>query len=328
MRPPSPAARQPDGRTPSAWPSASDQLQPTRPPERCTLACSTDASVEDAIDPEPSIDGMMARMPGAFVPRPAATPAQPMPRPKAVRFRSTLVPIGPAGLAFSACGAALGLEPRIVTRWRDEVVGRYCELERHYHTLSHVEAMLDGLTQHRALVHDVAVVQLAIFFHDVVYAPRRHDNELASMALFAEFADEARLADATRDAVLHLIERTQHHSAERPEHPDLPLFLDLDLEVLSRPPAAYRAYAAEVRLEYAHVPQLLFCDGRARVLGALLERPRLYSTAAFFAAHEAQARQNVAQERAHLEQQLQGVPQRVALGLWRAAARARAALMA
>jgi predicted metal-dependent HD superfamily phosphohydrolase len=50
--------------------------------------------------------------------------------------------------------------------------------ERHYHTLQHIENLLDRVEAYP--LHDPVVVGLAIWFHDAVYSALRHDNETKS----------------------------------------------------------------------------------------------------------------------------------------------------
>ena len=77
------------------------------------------------------------------------------------------------------------------------------------------------------------------------------------------------------------------------------LFLDLDLAVLAADSAQYAEYAANIRREYAHVPELDFCNGRARVLEHLIAAETVFLTDAALAggpAREAQAKANVRHE--------------------------------
>jgi predicted metal-dependent HD superfamily phosphohydrolase len=156
--------------------------------------------------------------------------------------------------------------------------------------------MLTAFEEHQETISDPKVVLLAIFFHDIVYDPRRHDNEHASMQFFIQCGHDLALPLPLKESVLHLIDRTKAHDATDAEHPDLPLFLDFDLEVLSRPPEAYSRYKAQIRQEYAHVPAKRFASTRADILRRMLQRPSLYFSPQFQATHETQARQNVEAE--------------------------------
>jgi predicted metal-dependent HD superfamily phosphohydrolase len=64
----------------------------------------------------------------------------------------------------------------------------------------------------------------------------------------------------------------------------------------------YAEYVADVRGEYAHVPDVLFATGRAAVLRDLLAKPTLFHTAHARAHWEPAARANVEAELDELAQ--------------------------
>ena len=74
-------------------------------------------------------------------------------------------------------------------------------------------------------------------------------------------------------------------------------FLPLDLGILAAPPAAYDACVADIRREYAHVPDEAWRAGRGMILAGFAARERLFLTEEGFARWEAPARANVARER-------------------------------
>jgi predicted metal-dependent HD superfamily phosphohydrolase len=78
---------------------------------------------------------------------------------------------------------------------------------------------------------------------------------------------------------------------------------DADLYILAEEPARYARYAGAIRAEYAHVDDAAFTEGRLAFLRgverAIAERGRLYHV--LHPMHEAQARANLAGERARLE---------------------------
>jgi predicted metal-dependent HD superfamily phosphohydrolase len=197
---------------------------------------------------------------------------------------------------FEKLAPSLGATPAQAERWLSTILNSYGESQRHYHTIDHVEAMLAAFEEHKGAVTEPEVVLLAIFFHDIVYDPRKHDNEDASMQLFKECARDLALPQPLTDSVLHLIDRTKAHDATDAEHPNLPLFLDFDLEVLSRTSEVYARYQVQIRQEYAHFPAPLFASTRAGILRRMLQRPSLYFSPQFQATHEAHARQNVEAE--------------------------------
>jgi len=170
---------------------------------------------------------------------------------------------------------------------------------RHYHTLTHLENLLNRLDA--VPLHDAAVVQLAVWFHDAVYNPLKSDNETRSATLALDFLRHSTLEPARQQRVAFLIERTHDHTQPQPaDDTDLLYFLDADLSILGAAPAAYQAYARQVRQEYRLVPDLLYRPGRRKVLVRMLAAPLLFQTPEFRAELEAQARENLAAEIAEL----------------------------
>ncbi|CAM9664914.1 unnamed protein product [Phaeothamnion confervicola] len=139
------------------------------------------------------------------------------------------------------------------------------------------------------------VVQLAIFFHDVVYNPTSASNEEDSVLLYRAFAEEAGLAPDDVEQVSGFIMATKAH-AYSGEDWDLKLFLDLDMAVLGRKRDGYEEYARQIRAEYKHLPLGTYLRERARVLGNMLAADRIFATDGFAAQLEAAARANMASE--------------------------------
>jgi len=204
--------------------------------------------------------------------------------------------------SFHADVAACNGTPADAARWYDRLIQHYTEPQRHYHTTTHLTAMLHCATQHNPAIPDPLTLRLAIYFHDIVYNPQRHDNEAESVRLFNVFAVDVGLDTVIATQVRHYIDCTVSHTVpvESVENVSLCYFLDFDLEVLSRSEEAYDVYAAQIALEYAHVSRDAYHSGRSAVLQKFLQRDRLYFTEAFREAHEAQARRNLVREIAAL----------------------------
>jgi len=167
--------------------------------------------------------------------------------------------------------------------------------ERHYHTLQHIENLLNKVAAHP--LQDPVVVELAVWFHDAVYDALRADNEARSAEWALAILQGTSLAPARRERVADLIRRTQDHTQPQPpDDADLLLFLDADLSILGAPEAAYWDYARQVRREYRLVPDLLYQPGRRKVLAKLLAAPVLFHTPALRDELDAAARRNLQAE--------------------------------
>ncbi|CAM6091846.1 unnamed protein product [Calypogeia fissa] len=121
-------------------------------------------------------------------------------------------------------------------------------------------------------------------------------------AFIAHLAREIGLPDSISTRVAGYVERTITHTLPPDEEvdSDLCLFLDFDLEVLSRSGADAK-YAAQIQQEYSHMKLADYCAGRVKVLRSFLGRDRLYFSNAFYESHEERARANLEQEISSLE---------------------------
>ncbi len=63
-----------------------------------------------------------------------------------------------------------GVGPGIADKWWNQIVHRYSEPQRHYHTLTHVQDMLKHLEEHAEKLQDANAVAFAVIFHEYVSA--------------------------------------------------------------------------------------------------------------------------------------------------------------
>ncbi|WP_345650155.1 hypothetical protein [Streptomyces tremellae] len=218
-------------------------------------------------------DGTPRTAPGAAAPEPAALRA---------RFAS----------ALGTAGGAADADPY---PYADALLARWSEPQRRYHTTRHLAAVLDHVDTLERYAADPALVRLAAWFHDAVYRPDRSENEERSARLAERALPEAGVSRAATAEVARLVRLTTTH-APGPADRNGAVLCDADLAVLASPPAAYAAYAAEVREEYGFVPDDLFRTGRSDVLRQLLALPRLFHTPHGESAWEEPARRNLATE--------------------------------
>lgn len=205
--------------------------------------------------------------------------------------------------AFATLWQALGAQGDPTPTWR-ALHTAWCEPQRHYHTLEHLGECLQHLRLLQAHAHDLPVLAMALWFHDAVYDPRAHDNEARSAAWAAEALTAARVAPARVVAVVQLVLATCHgygapDTSACGAH-DAALLTDIDLAILAAEPARFDRYEAQVRAEYAWVPDDAFAAGRSRLLRTLLAQPRLYSDAVAPLGWEGRARGNLARSLARL----------------------------
>lgn len=171
---------------------------------------------------------------------------------------------------------------------------RYSENGRFYHNLAHIESVLNHIQPFLANTHNPFALQLAAWFHDVIYDAARHDNEVQSALFAREFLAKLGISEDEISEVEQLIMLTAGHETSFSDI-DGHILLDADLAILAAELAQYDTYAAAIRQEYAHVPDEVYRVGRAQVLRQLAERPFLY----YLPEHqrwEAAARANLGRE--------------------------------
>lgn len=182
-----------------------------------------------------------------------------------------------------------------------DVVASYEDGSRHYHNLSHIRHCLEALDQISVrsaipglTAQDAATIELALWYHDVVYNPFSKTNERDSAErLFRELSNYK--SDLKIKFANEMILASANHLAAEPSTEAVSLFLDLDMGILGQQPKAYQSYTRNIRLEYAKVPALLFYRGRKRLLKNWSSQP-IYRTNYFQEHFELQAKQNLKNE--------------------------------
>jgi predicted metal-dependent HD superfamily phosphohydrolase len=190
---------------------------------------------------------------------------------------------------FTEICCRVGVSLELARKSFDDLTAQYSGKHRSYHNLSHIDRMLSWF--------DVAAngsdsVELAIWFHDIIYEPRSDQNESDSalyfMDRFSSVIDEWVIDDVKR-----LIMATDL-KCPRSGRSDEDLLIDIDWSILGAEPDTYEAYRSAIRHEYRFVSEVDFTVGRKRILQHFLSRP-IYTTP-LFSQLEPQARLNIENE--------------------------------
>ena len=172
-----------------------------------------------------------------------------------------------------------------------QLLTRYTEPQRKYHTSQHLAECFERLREATHEAQRPGEVSVALWFHDAVYDPKRHDNEQQSADWGRDAILSAGLPSEVAARVHALIMATRHDAV--PIDHDAQLVVDVDLSILGAPAARFDEYERQVREEYRWVPGILFRRTRRKILEQFLERPRIYQTGHFFEAYEEAARANL-----------------------------------
>jgi len=183
---------------------------------------------------------------------------------------------------------------------RDELIARYGEPHRRYHTMTHIEDCLAQVAASTDFSDEQrSLMDAAVWFHDAIYDATRHDNEAASARLATERLASEGVEQAFIDEVSRLILLTAGHAVEPGDAIGARL-VSIDLSILGALTGRYDAYAAAIRFEYGHVPEPLYRAGRAAILRRFLDEDRLFADPVWAERLEEQARANLAREIAAL----------------------------
>lgn len=175
---------------------------------------------------------------------------------------------------------------------------RYAESHRAYHTLAHLRECFTLLGDLRGGCERPGEVAIGLWFHDAIYDTQRYDSEDRS-AQWAEHAVRAAASVAAAARIRDLVLATKHDTL--PSSPDAGVLVDADLGILAAPATRFDEYEAQIRREYAWLPEEAFREGRMKVLRGFLERSSIYATPAMRARCEAPARANLERSLARLD---------------------------
>lgn len=195
----------------------------------------------------------------------------------------------------------------------ERMLARWTEPGRHYHNARHLCEVLAHVDELAEEAHEPDLVRLAAWYHGAVfdaaerasYAHRGGENERASAILARLELGELGLPARAVDRVAELVTALERHTPT-PVDEDCAVLCDADLAMLAAEPQRYKAYVADIRAEYAHIPVEEFVRARIAILRRLLARPRLFASPL---AHgwEEPARQNVEAELQRLEKELAAI---------------------
>jgi predicted metal-dependent HD superfamily phosphohydrolase len=175
-------------------------------------------------------------------------------------------------------------DPLAVAATGADLLRRWTEAHRRYHSTRHLVELFRSLEELEEAAEIGAVEattgRIAAWLHDAVSDPhaRPGGNEAASAELAATVL--ARV-DAPADVVATVqavIRMTDGHGSDDGQSLTR-AFHDSDLWILSAPERRFDEYCAQVREEYAHVPDVIYRAARSTILADFVRRDPLYLTA-------------------------------------------------
>ena len=187
----------------------------------------------------------------------------------------------------------LGLAMPVTDVYLD-LLHRYQEPQRYYHTLQHIKECFAHQDYVQKAAHFPAEVAMAIWYHDAIYDVRAQDNEARSAELATEVLRDAGANKAQIERIRqHIMATKTHQSNQANENKDSDILLDIDLLILAAEPSRFEEYQQQIRQEYKHVPALIYRLKRSSILREFLSRDAIYKNHYFADQFEEDARRNL-----------------------------------
>lgn len=172
--------------------------------------------------------------------------------------------------------------------WWDYVFLSYSQRWRYYHTNRHIYHILKRWNsqqfQKERLNHhprDRLIVQIVLFFHDVVYIPGSVDNQRESAEICERFIKQCLGKEHQATFIIkqakRLILETEKHA--KPASRLSQIVYDLDMGVLNDP-VLYKSYAEGIRKEYKPLLKQQYPKKRSEFLTNTLKQGLHFSYAA------------------------------------------------
>jgi predicted metal-dependent HD superfamily phosphohydrolase len=192
----------------------------------------------------------------------------------------------------------LGGEMPKADAWFGVLWANYEEPGRAYHTMKHhIRRALEQLDAGYPVEwgnHDM--IEFALWFHDVIYDGRRHDNERRSADMAWMAAEDIDVSNVQFHKDVEVLIMATTHEAEPmhgPLYEERCWITDIDLQGLGSSPEEFDENGRLIRQEYAFATDEQYAEGRRAFAQKMLAREHIFSTARFRLAYESQARQNL-----------------------------------
>lgn len=178
----------------------------------------------------------------------------------------------------------------------------YNEPQRYYHTLAHVEQCLGMFEQCCSMASNPDALELAVWFHDVIFEADKRDNEKRSAELYLQLSQGVH-SEQTRGLVDRLIMATLHDGRSL-EDDDAIYMVDIDLSSFGLSWEAFLQDSQNLRHESAELSDAEYYRKKSNFQNFLLAKDRFYLSDFFAERLETQARANLARYFDYINQQL------------------------
>jgi predicted metal-dependent HD superfamily phosphohydrolase len=183
-------------------------------------------------------------------------------------------------------GSAKNMEPLF-----RKLLDAYGEQQRAYHDFSHIRRCLEEFDVVKNRLGHPDEVEVAIWFHDIIYDPLSSRNEEDSANIAAAELKKAKISNASILMIKDLILATRHNGIVKGS--DAQYLMDIDIATLGSTPAIYQQYEKNIRKEYMGVSDSMYRQKRKELLEAFLKNDRIYRTNFFRSKYAEKAKRNL-----------------------------------
>ena len=172
------------------------------------------------------------------------------------------------------------------------LVDGYNEPQRRYHTLAHIDHCLSMFDQCKSLAINPDALEIAVWFHDIIFIPGQPDNEALSAELYRDLSAGVH-TDQFRELVDKLIMATLHDGSSLDDN-DAAYMVDIDLSSFGLPWEDFLRDSRHLREESTELSDADYSRKQGAFRSCLLARPHFFQTDFFRQHYEQQARDNLA----------------------------------
>ena len=178
-----------------------------------------------------------------------------------------------------------------INRYFNEVISHYSNENRFFHNIWHLKSCFDLFDTIMEQAENIDIIELSIFFHDVIYIPEAKDSENQSAEYMKYVLSELGFDSEFIAKAYSYILFTKHE--EIPEDNDGKLLMDIDLSIFSSSESEFLEYESNIRKEYQSFTAEEYTNGRIKLAEKFLNKENIYSTEYFQKHFEAKARENL-----------------------------------
>jgi predicted metal-dependent HD superfamily phosphohydrolase len=169
------------------------------------------------------------------------------------------------------------------------IQSHYSEPHRFYHTLSHIELCIEQMDLVRSMLEQPEQVEMALWFHDIIYQPDNSNNEAESAEFYKNLASN-KSDDEFIKAVVDLILVTRHTDSKL--NHDQQYMCDIDMAAFGKEWPVFLEDSENLQKEFPGTYDE-FIHGKRKFLNNLLLQPRIFYTEYFYNKYENIARDNI-----------------------------------